>query len=76
MPGMNGMELYRGIEEHKPYLVERVIILSGDIESEGTTEFLKLTRCRHLSKPFGVNDLLAIMCETLNKAGTKTKVKQ
>lgn len=76
MPGMNGMELYRGIEEHKPYLVGRVIVISGDIESEGTAEFLRHSRCRHLSKPFGVNDLLATMCETVSQSGTKTKVKQ
>ncbi len=73
MPGMNGMELYKCIGEHKPHLAGRVIVISGDIESEGTTAFLRLSRCRHLSKPFGVNDLLATMCETVNKAGTKVK---
>ena len=68
MPGINGMELYRSIEEQKPYLAGRVIIVSGDIESEETSEFLKLARCRHLSKPFGIDDLLAAMYETINKA--------
>ncbi len=73
MPGMSGMELYRAIEEHKPYLAGRVIIVSGDIESEETTEVLKLTRCRHLSKPFGVDDLLAAMYETVSKTHQQVK---
>ncbi len=73
MPGMSGMELYRAIEEHKPYLTKRVIIVSGDIENEETSEFLKLTRCRHLSKPFGTEDLLAVMYETVNKTDQRVK---
>jgi signal transduction histidine kinase/ActR/RegA family two-component response regulator/PAS domain-containing protein len=73
MPGMSGMELYRSIEEQKPYLAGRVIIVSGDIENEETAEFLKLTKCRHLSKPFGVDDLLAAMYETVSKADQQVK---
>ena len=73
MPGMSGMELYKSIEEQKPYLAKRVIIVSGDIENEETSEFLRLTRCRHLSKPFGTEDLLAVMYETVNKTAQRVK---
>lgn len=63
MPGMNGMELYKGINEMKPYLAQRVIFLTGDTENETTEAFIKLTGCRYLSKPFTMKELLNIMCE-------------
>ncbi|MBI5886699.1 MAG: response regulator [Deltaproteobacteria bacterium] len=62
MPGMNGMELYRHIGTEKPYLTERVIFLTGDTENEATAAFLRLTGCRYLSKPFGMKELLDMMC--------------
>jgi len=63
MPGMSGIELYRKINETKPYLGQRVIFLTGDVENEATASFLKLTGCRYLSKPFGIKDLLDAMCQ-------------
>lgn len=62
MPGMNGMELYRKLSEIKPYLNERIIFLTGDMENEGTNTFLKQTGCRYLSKPFSMKELLDSMC--------------
>ncbi len=62
MPGMSGIELYRRINEVKPYCAQRVIFLTGDIENDATASFLKLTGCRYLSKPFSIKDLLDAMC--------------
>ncbi|MBI5970031.1 MAG: response regulator [Deltaproteobacteria bacterium] len=62
MPGMSGIELYRKLNETKPYLSQRVIFLTGDIENDATASFLKLTGCRYLSKPFGMKELLDVMC--------------
>lgn len=67
MPGIDGKELYRQIVEEKPYLADRVIFLSGDTESEKTFEFISATGCRYLSKPFGIKDLLAAMCDTVKQ---------
>jgi DNA-binding response OmpR family regulator len=63
MPGMNGMELYKRISASKPYLAQRIIFLTGDIESESTRSFLKLTGCRFLAKPFTMDELLSVMYE-------------
>lgn len=68
MPGMDGMELYGKIKEYKPYLAERIVFITGDTETKKTAEFLKLTGCRYLAKPFGIQDLLGAMCEISNKA--------
>ncbi|MBI1912959.1 MAG: response regulator [Deltaproteobacteria bacterium] len=64
MPGMNGIELYRHLNESKPYLAERIIFLTGDIENESTDSFIKLTGCRYLPKPFTMKELLNVMCES------------
>lgn len=71
MPGMNGMELYHKVTEMKPRMAERIIFLSGDIESEKTAEFIRRTRCRYLPKPFGVDDLLGAMYEIATKEGSR-----
>ncbi|MBI5642703.1 MAG: response regulator [Deltaproteobacteria bacterium] len=63
MPGMNGMELYRNLNDSKPYLTERIVFLTGDTENESTNSFIKLTGCRYLSKPFTMKELLNSMCE-------------
>ncbi|MBI5887902.1 MAG: response regulator [Deltaproteobacteria bacterium] len=63
MPGMSGMEVFRCISDVKPYLADRVIFVTGDTESESTDSFIKITGCRHLSKPFSTKALLDSMCE-------------
>jgi len=63
MPGMSGMELFKCISDNKPYLADRVIFVTGDTESESTDSFIKITGCRHLSKPFTTKALLDSMCE-------------
>ncbi|MDP2690068.1 MAG: response regulator, partial [Deltaproteobacteria bacterium] len=63
MPGMNGMELYRRINECKPYLAQHVLFLTGDTENEATESFIKLTGCGFLAKPFTREELLSLMSE-------------
>jgi len=62
MAGMNGMELYRRINEVKPYLAQRMIFLTGDLENEATESFIKLTGCPYLAKPFTMAELMDVMC--------------
>jgi len=65
MPGMNGMELFRNISSSKLHLAARVIFMTGDIESAKTAEFLARTGCRYIAKPFAINELLDLVCETV-----------
>jgi nitrogen-specific signal transduction histidine kinase/ActR/RegA family two-component response regulator len=73
MPGIDGMELFKKIVEQKPDLADRIIFLSGDTESEKTWEFISKTGCRSLSKPLGIKDLLAAMCDIVSKKGLCAK---
>lgn len=73
MPGMDGIELFRRIAESRPHLASRVIFMTGDIESAKTAEFLKLTGCRYLAKPFAINELLDAVSEiTLKNEAVKS----
>jgi signal transduction histidine kinase/ActR/RegA family two-component response regulator len=63
MPGMDGMEIYRNIRNLKPYMTERIIFVTGDVESEKTKAFLALSNCQYLAKPFESADLLGLMSD-------------
>ncbi len=68
MPGMDGIEFFTKMADARPHLAGRVIFMTGDIESEKTAEFLRLTGCRYLAKPFAISELLDAACEvTLKK---------
>lgn len=73
MPQMDGIRLYRNIISLKPYLAEKTIFLTGDVDNKKTAEFLKLTRSRYLTKPFSMKSLLATMCDIVNTAPTPEK---
>jgi CheY-like chemotaxis protein len=73
MPQMDGIRLYRNIISHKPYLADKTIFLTGDVDNKKTAEFLKLTRSRYLAKPFSMKALLGVMCEIVNSASTPEK---
>ncbi len=69
MPEMSGKELYKKVIEHKPYMGERIIFLTGDTESESSNAFLKLTGCKYLAKPFSARTLLNLLSDQLNCYG-------
>lgn len=72
MPQMDGIRLYRSMISHKPYLADRTIFLTGDVDNKKTAEFLRLTRSRYLAKPFSMKALLGAMCDIV-KTVSKTK---
>ncbi|MBI5468821.1 MAG: response regulator [Deltaproteobacteria bacterium] len=72
MPGMDGIEFFTKMADARPHLAGRVIFMTGDIESGKTAEFLRLTGCRYLAKPFAISELLDAVCEvTLKKGAVK-----
>ena len=54
MPGMNGQELFRRIEESDPELAKRVIFITGDTISPVTRNFLSANHNPVLSKPLDI----------------------
>lgn len=69
MPGMDGRELYRNLQEHHPALAKRVIFLTGDTVSGDTREFLDSLGTPWLSKPFNIADVEETVRVSLEKAG-------
>ena len=70
MPQMDGIRLYRNMISLKPYLADRTIFLTGDVDNKKTAEFLRLTRSRYLAKPFSMKALLGAMCDIVKSAAT------
>ena len=52
MPGMDGMELYRQLEQRFPTLRHRVIFVTGDVLDADKLRFLRSIGAPMLTKPF------------------------
>ncbi|MBI5562167.1 MAG: response regulator [Deltaproteobacteria bacterium] len=61
MPRMNGISLFNYVRDLKPRLLERIIIITGDAESDHVRTFIKNSGCPHLAKPFKIKDLFDAM---------------
>jgi PAS domain S-box-containing protein len=57
MPGMDGVELYRRIQEKAKSLMPRVVFITGDMLSKDTEKFLSKTELTHIAKPFDAEEL-------------------
>ncbi len=57
MPNINGELLYNMIAELKPYIVNRIIIITGDIANKSTASFLYETKAPILTKPIDSDKL-------------------
>ena len=57
MPGLNGLEVYRKVQDRKPDLARRFIFITGDSVSQATHRFLDESGAPYLCKPFGPSDL-------------------
>jgi len=66
-PAMNGKELYQWLQERHPALAGRVIFTTGDVMGANTQSFLEQTARPLLPKPFTVDEIKAILRETLKE---------
>lgn len=55
MPGMSGTELYNHILKKEPALIDRIIIITGDIMGMDIKNFLDKYNLPYLAKPFDIN---------------------
>ncbi|HVR35294.1 MAG TPA: ATP-binding protein [Methylomirabilota bacterium] len=67
MPVMNGEEFHHAVSERKPDLARRMIFLTGDVVHEKTRAFLEQDGRRHLSKPFQLTRIEAVVQEALSE---------
>lgn len=58
MPGVDGKDLYENIKNKHPYLVNRIIFITGDTVTRSTQDFLESTGRIYVSKPFDFASLI------------------
>jgi CheY-like chemotaxis protein len=65
MPKVDGQAFYRRLAASDPRLASRVIFVTGDVAGSDVESFLRESRCRYLTKPFRLVDLLQIVRDGL-----------
>jgi len=66
--GVDGADVHAWIAANRPELASRLIFITGDIANEETEATLKKTGAPCVEKPFRVQQLMAVVEETLGKA--------
>jgi len=65
MPTMGGKELYRWLQGEKPKFTSKVLVVTGDTVDTGTQRFLEETGLPHMSKPFDLEEMKALVDQLL-----------
>jgi DNA-binding NtrC family response regulator len=68
MPGpVNGAEVHAWIQEHRPELAARIILISGDTANSETQSLLERSGTPCIEKPFRVQHLIEVVEKTFGK---------
>jgi DNA-binding response OmpR family regulator len=66
-PVLNGQQLYQWVSEQHPEMVKRLVFTTGDLMGGDTESFLERTGRPFLAKPFTLDELKAMVSETLRQ---------
>jgi DNA-binding NtrC family response regulator len=66
--GVDGAQVHSWISTHRPDLVDKVVIITGDYANEETVSTLRRIGALYLEKPFRVQDLVAAVEKTMGKS--------
>jgi DNA-binding NtrC family response regulator len=66
--GVDGAQVHSWISAHRPDLVDKVVIITGDYANEETVSTLRKIGALYLEKPFRVQDLISAVEKTMGKA--------
>ena len=68
MPGsVNGADVHAWIQQHRPELAARIILISGDTANSETQSLLERSGTPCIEKPFRVQHLITIVEKTFGK---------
>ena len=67
MPRINGIELYRQLKEIAPYLIGRVIFITGDTMGIDTRRFLAESKAHYITKPIDIDQLKGVIDRILSE---------
>jgi CheY-like chemotaxis protein len=65
--GVNGADVHAWISCHRPELASRIVFITGDVANEDTAATLERTGAPCVEKPFGVQQFLAVVEQTMGK---------
>ena len=65
--GVNGADVHAWISRNRPELVSRIVFITGDIANEDTAATLQRTGAPCVEKPFGVQQFIAVVEQTMGK---------
>lgn len=68
MPEMDGEEFYHWLEVDFPRMAHRAIFTTGDVINRNVMAFIEQSARPILEKPFTIDQLRAVIKETLNEA--------
>jgi signal transduction histidine kinase/CheY-like chemotaxis protein len=66
MPGMDGIQLYLALHDHKPESTENFIFMSGDTVDTSALSFVEGTEKPFLAKPFTLSHMLEVIRDQLD----------
>ena len=75
MPGMTGKDFYNQVEKEFPEYQSRIVLLTGDIASEATWDFIEEKRLPYVLKPVSHPDLRRKLREVMGE-GAKAAPKK
>ena len=66
--GIDGADVHAWIARYRPDLASKVVLITGDIADEQTVAKLRKTGAPWVEKPFGVQQLISVVQQTIGKA--------
>jgi DNA-binding NtrC family response regulator len=66
--GVDGADVHAWVEQYRPDLASKVVLITGDIADEQTVARLRRTGAPWVEKPFGVQQLISVVQQTMGKA--------
>ena len=66
--GVDGADVHRWLELHRPEMADRLIFITGDTVNDETAATLQRTGAPYIEKPFRVRQLLDMVEQTIGAA--------
>jgi DNA-binding NtrC family response regulator len=76
MPVESGIELHAYAERHHPRLAERFIFMTGGAFTSEMTAFIDATCCRHVEKPFGLDQIRSLVDAAIAERADRTSLER
>jgi DNA-binding NtrC family response regulator len=66
--GVDGADVHRWLEMHRPDMADRLIFITGDTVNDETAATLQRTGAPYIEKPFRVHQLIEMVEQTIGAA--------